>query len=239
MSARFEELGFEPTPMGELSLRRRRDPISGSDIYEVKLGDEYLMSSMFTAAEVELARLALGPLAFAEIDVLVGGLGLGFTALTVLDDDRVRTLHVVDRLAPVIDWHRAGLIPGGAALTADARCQLVEADFFAWVAGAAADDTILQPTYDAVVVDIDHSPRHVLNSGHEAFYTPAGTRRLAQRVRQGGVFALWSNDPPDDAYLAVLAAEFTDVRADVVEFPNPLQHRSAANTVYFARAPGP
>ncbi len=239
MSARFEELGFEPTPMGELSLRRRRDPTSGTDIYEVKLGDEFLMSSLFTAAEVELARLALGALDSSEIDVVVGGLGLGFTALTVLDDPRVRALHVVDRLAPVIDWHRRGLIPAGSDLTTDPRCQLVEADFFAWAGGTAADDGILQPTYDAVVVDIDHSPRHVLNPRHEAFYTREGTRRLAERVRPGGVFALWSNDPPDESYQAVLATGFTEVRAVIVEFPNPLQDRSATNTVYVARVPGP
>lgn len=59
MSARFEELGWRLTPMGEISLRRRFDPGVRSDVYEVKLGDEYLMSSLFTVAEEELARLGL------------------------------------------------------------------------------------------------------------------------------------------------------------------------------------
>src|SRR5204863_7451620 len=63
MSGRFEELAWQPTPMGELSLRRRRDPVLGADVYEVKLDDDYLMSSMFTAAEVEIAHLALARLA--------------------------------------------------------------------------------------------------------------------------------------------------------------------------------
>ena len=57
--ARFEELDWRPTPMGEISLRRRRDPLTGTDVFEVKLDDDFLMSSLFTAAEVELARLAL------------------------------------------------------------------------------------------------------------------------------------------------------------------------------------
>ena len=61
MSARFEELDWRPTPMGDISLRRRRDPVSGDEVYEVKLGDEFLMSSLFTAGEIALTRLGLAP----------------------------------------------------------------------------------------------------------------------------------------------------------------------------------
>src|SRR4051794_4364341 len=68
MSARFEELDWRPTAMGELVLRRRRTPSSDVDIYEVKLGDEFLMSSMFTVAEVEMARLALGEVPGTDLD---------------------------------------------------------------------------------------------------------------------------------------------------------------------------
>ena len=62
MSVYFQELDFRPTPMGVLSLRRRRQLSSGIDIYEIKLGDEFLMSSLFTAAEISLARLGLAEL---------------------------------------------------------------------------------------------------------------------------------------------------------------------------------
>ena len=85
MSARFEELDWRSTSMGELVLRRRRLPASDVDIYEVKLDDDFLMSSMFTVAEVEMARLALAEVPGTDLDVVVGGLGLGYTAQTVLD----------------------------------------------------------------------------------------------------------------------------------------------------------
>ena len=111
MSARIEELAWSPTPIGEVSLRRRRDPVSGVDIFEVKLGDEFLMSSLFTVAEIEVARLALARLDGSDLDVAVGGLGLGYTAQAVLEDPRVRELLVVDALEPVIDWHQRGLVP--------------------------------------------------------------------------------------------------------------------------------
>ncbi|MFS0699712.1 spermidine synthase [Cellulomonas sp. 179-A 4D5 NHS] len=241
---RVEELAWGPTPMGEINLRRRRDPVTGADVLEVKLGDEFLMSSLFTVAEEELARLGLAMTGApadggtAGLDVVVGGLGLGYTALTVLEDARVGSLVVVDALAEVIHWHHAGLIPAGAVLTADPRCRLVHADFFA----ALASDDGLDPAtpgrrWDAVLVDIDHSPRHLLDPSHASFYTPAGLLRLREHLVPGGVFALWSNDPPDEAYLDLLRTLLVDVRADVVSFPNPLQGRDATNTVYLARAP--
>src|SRR6202020_961662 len=77
MSIYFEELDFRPTPMGVLSLGRRRQLPSGLDIYEIKLGDEFLMSSQFTVAEIELARLGLDAVKRPNLDVVVGGLGLG------------------------------------------------------------------------------------------------------------------------------------------------------------------
>jgi len=236
--ARLEELDFQPTPIGEVSLRRRQDPLSGVDVYEVRLGEEYLMSSLFTVAEEELSRLALARLTADRLDVAVGGLGLGYTAAAALEDPRVQELVVVDALAPVIDWHRRGLVPVGPVLTGDPRCRLVQGDFFALSDGAGFDPDRPDRVFDAVVVDIDHSPAHLLAQGSRSFYSPAGTGRLARHLRPGGVYALWSNDPPDQGYLDVLAEVFVDVAAEVVAFPNPLQGREATNTVYLATLPG-
>ncbi|MFG2307355.1 spermidine synthase [Streptomyces sp. NPDC048566] len=268
MSARFQELDWQPTPMGEISLRRRRDPVSGQDVHEVKLGDEYLMSSLFTEGEVELARLGLKESAEGPLDVVVGGLGLGYTARAALDDPRVRSLVVVDALPQVIDWHRRGLVPLGTGLASDPRCRFVRGDFFAMVTGStsatgrpvpadgavpgpcepgegAAARTAPAPTgldpespgrrFDAILLDVDHSPRHVLHPGHAALYTASGLAALADLLLPGGVFALWSNDPPDAEFSAVLARVFPVTAAHVVDFDNPLQGGTASNTVYVAR----
>lgn len=234
---RFEELDWSPTPIGEVSLRRRVDPLSGVDLYEVKLGEEYLMSSLFTVAEVEVARLALARLDGTGLAVAVGGLGLGYTAEAVLADARVADLVVVELLEPVVRWHREGLVPVGPALTGDARCRLLTGDFFALAEGPGFDPDRPGRRFDAVVVDIDHAPDHLLAEGSAGFYGVAGTQRLAEHLRPGGVFSLWSNDPPDETYLAVLRQVFVDVAAEVVSFPNPLQGREATNTVYLATRP--
>lgn len=242
MRARFEELDWSPTPIGELSLRRRLDPSTGVEVFEVKLDEEYLMSSAFTVAEIEVARLALGRLEGGGpgergLEVAVGGLGLGYTAQAVLTDPRVGELVVVDVLEPVIRWHQQGLVPLGPGLTGDPRCRLVHDDFFTMSAGAGFDPGAPGRVFDAVVVDIDHSPGHLLADDRAGFYGPEGTRRLAGHLRPGGIYSLWSNDPPDEAYLDTLAEVFVDVTAEVVTFPNPLQGREATNTVYLATRP--
>jgi spermidine synthase len=233
MSLYFEELDFRPTPMGVLSLRRRRQLSSGLDIYEIKLGDEFLMSSAFTVAEIALARIGLAALQRTDLDVVVGGLGLGYTAQAALEDPRLRSLIVVDALAEVIEWHRQGLLPLGKQLTGDPRCRFVNGDFFAMAHSAVGFD-LRAPgrRFDAVLVDIDHSPTALLHPRHAALYTPAGLEGLAGHLHPGGVFALWSNEPPDDEFGVVLAGAFATSAAHVVTFDNPLQHRDASNTIY-------
>jgi spermidine synthase len=233
MSVYFEELDFRPTPMGVLSLRRRRSLTTGVDIFEIKLGDEFLMSSAFTVAEIELARLGLASLARTDLDVVVGGLGLGYTALAALENPQLRSLVVVDALAEVIEWHEQGLLPLGKQLTADPRCRLVHGDFFAMSDSPDGFD-LRTPgrRFDAVLVDIDHSPTNLLHPRHAALYTAEGLKRLAAHLNPGGVFALWSNDPPDLAFSSVLAGVFATTVAHVVTFDSSQGQRDASNTVY-------
>jgi spermidine synthase len=238
VGVRFEELDWRKTPMGEISLRRRWDPVAAREVYEIKLNDEYLMSSLFTTAETEIARLALDALPAGSLAVAVGGLGLGYTAHAVLDHPGVDSLVVVEALAEVIEWHERGLIPGGPRLAGDPRCQLVRGDFFGMLGSTGGlDPTNPDRRFHALIVDIDHSPRHLLHPDHGWFYQPAGLRAAAQWLHPGGVFALWSNDPPDDAFTTALAEVFTDVAAETIRFPNPYQDRPASNTVYRARTP--
>jgi spermidine synthase len=234
MAPLFEQLAHADTHEGILTLRRRRELGLGVDVVEVKLGDEFLMSSLFTVAEEELARLGLQAVDGTDLDVVVGGLGLGYTARTALEDDRVRSLLVVEALAPVIDWHEQGLVPDMTSLAEDPRCGFVHGDFFAMTGGEGYDPDAPGRQFDALLVDIDHTPSHHLHPSHAPFYTPAGLAELARHLRPGGVFALWSDDPPDDVFLAALTEVFAEVSAEVVTFPNPLTRGESANTVYLA-----
>ena len=231
MIARFEELDWQDTRMGELTLRRRTDPATGELIYEVKLEDEYLMSSLFTVAEEELARLGLAEAQGDGVAVLVGGLGLGYTAATALEDDRVRQLNVIDALPAVIGWHERELLPVSAQLVRDSRTTLVHEDFFALVRRAPASD---DARYDVILLDVDHSPRHTLDPSHADLYTAAGLESLARHLNDRGIFALWSDDPPDADFMTTLSSVFDGAEANVVEFDNRLTGGTSSNTVYVA-----
>ncbi|WP_199422997.1 spermidine synthase [Actinotalea solisilvae] len=239
MRSRLVELDFEQTPIGGLSLRRRVEPVTGREVHEVKLGDEYIMSSLFVEGEEELARIALARLAGdGPFDVMVTGLGLGYTAAAALADARVGALVVVEALPTVVRWHREGLVPLGPVVAGDARTSFVTDDFFAVVReGRGLDGGGSPRRFHALVVDIDHSPRHVLAPAHADLYTAEGLGRLMRHLHPDGVFALWSDDPPDAEFLAVLQGVRPGAEAAVVEFANPLAGGRSANTVYVAGAP--
>ena len=237
MSRAFEEIDHESTPLGEISLRRRPEPVLQVDVWEVKLGDEFLMSSLFTASEEAVATLGLEACVGDELDVVVGGLGLGHTALTALADDRVVRLQVIEALPEVVGWHRDGLVPLGAQLTGNDRCTLRDGDFFALVDGGIEVDAGVDRRFDAILVDIDHTPSHHLNAANASFYSPAWFARVLHQLKPGGVLALWSDDPPDLEFEALMSDTFASVVARVVSFPNHYTGVESACTVYVALAP--
>lgn len=239
MTPAFAILDAQQTPMGLLSLRRRFDARLQAEVYEIKLGDDFLMTSHFTASEEALADLGLADCDGDGLEVVVGGLGLGYTAAAALRDDRVGALLVVERLAPVIAWHERGLLPLGRSLAEDGRCRFVEGDFFALAAAAEGfDPERPQRRFDAVLLDVDHAPDKLLDPSHAPLYEPEGLRALARHLNPGGLFGLWSNDPPDPAFTARLQAVFGEARGEAVRFDNPLTGGEELQGVYLARAAG-
>lgn len=235
MSKLFEELDYRITPLGALSLRRRRDLVNDEDVYEIILGDEYLMSSRFTAAEIALARIGLSRCAPGPVDVVVGGLGLGYTAQAALEHPQLRSLQVVDSMPEVIEWHLTGLLPLGQELSRDPRCRFILGDFFKLAASGSGFDPD-QPgrKVGAILLDIDHSPSNLLHPDHAGFYTVEGMIGMRRHMDKGGVFALWSNDPPDPVFSARLEQVFAEVRAEAVEFTGLAGRSGESNTVYSA-----
>lgn len=229
-SANFQELDVADSELGELVLRRRRTVAAGGEwVYEVKLAGRFLMSSLNTQSERELADRALARLAGDGLCVLVGGLGLGHTAAAALRDPRVAQVDVVERLPEVVAWHRRGLVPLGAALCADPRCRFVLGDCLR---------QLQEPgdAYDAILVDIDDSPIHLLDPGHASFYAVAGLRAARRRLRPGGVFALWTSLPAEPEVTARMRQAFADAVCETVVFDNLLLDEPEANALYFGRA---
>ena len=235
----YEELDYQETPLGSLTLRRRRmRSLDGLEVYEIILGTGYLMSSLFTTVEIALADLALArlPAGKTNLSVVVGGLGLGYTAQAALKDARVTQLLVVEALPAVISWHQREMVPLGSELHGNPRCRLIEGDFFALAAGQGFDPAQPGSRFDAILLDIDHSPRNLIHERHQPFYSREGLNSLQSFLKPGGVFAMWSDDPPDPEFQALLGSAFAVTETKVVAFPNPLQDCQSQSTVYLGQS---
>jgi len=238
MSLLYEELDFTPTEIGDLMLRRRRMPQFGDfDIYEVKLGEDFLMTNLFHESESQLAYKAFAAIpGDGPLSVIVGGLGLGYTAVAALEDQRVNDLDVIEFLQPVIDWHNQCIVPEGKKLTSDDRCRLINANFFTRASDTENGFDPSQPgkKYDAILLDIDHTPTNVLHQTNTRFYTQEGLLELKSHLAPGGVFALWADGEPEASFTDKLDALFTNATSHRIEFENPITGGSSVGAVYVA-----
>jgi spermidine synthase len=225
----LEVLAYEPSPIGMICLRRREllsEP--GTVVTEITVDHEMLMSSCNTASERALAGIATEMHEGRDLDVLVGGLGLGYTAREVLDCPRVARVDVVELLPQVVDWVEQGLVPLSEELAADARFSVLSGDVYA---GLEAPP---ERTYDLILIDVDHSPEERLGDAKGVFYTEAGLARAKRHLAPGGVLGVWSyaeSSPFADALRGV----FREVRVEGVTFVNRLVDEEETNWLFFAR----
>jgi spermidine synthase len=225
----LEILGYETTPLGDLCLRRR-ELLSrpGTVITEITLDHQLLMSSYITVSELALADEALDRHPASDLSVLVGGLGLGYTAAQVLQSDRVRRVQVIELFGPVVRFLQDGLIPLSEELLADPRFDVREADAYATL-GAQPEER-----WDLVLIDIDHAPDDHLGPGNESFYTEAGLGRAKKHLAPGGILAVWSY-AESSPFVDALRAAFAVVEIVPVKYVNDLVDEEHTDWLFLAR----
>lgn len=232
MTPRIEILAYDDTPLGPLCLRRRStlsDP--PQVVTEITLNHEFLMSSLHTDSEQALADISLALFEGDRLRVLVGGLGLGYTARAALAWDRVAQVEVVEYLPQVIDWLTQRLIPTAGELNGDARLRVTQGDIYERLLAPPSQSA---SAHDAILIDVDHSPEDQLASDNAAFYTPKGLMRAVEHLRPAGVLALWSyaeHTPLLDAMRDVLV----DVQAHPVRYFNQHVHETFTDWLYVGR----
>lgn len=224
----YIEVARAESERGELVLRERSEPGSPTAL-ELRANGVFVMDTQETSTEQALADAAL-ELHDDPKDVLVGGLGLGYTMHRVLADSRVERCSVVEIEQALVDWMRDGTIQHGQTLLADERAVVVVADVSLALAEAR------EATYDLVLLDVDNGPGYLVHETNAALYD-APFLALTQRVlRPGGALAIWS------------AAESPGLEASLLEvFGNvepqsyavDLQGREETYWLYVARANTP
>lgn len=226
--SKLEILAYEPSPLGPLCLRRREllsQP--GTFVTEVTLNHEFLMSSLYTDSERVLAQTALDIHTGDGLRVLVGGLGLGYTAREALFSERVAQVEVVELLPQVIDWLAQGLVPLSPELNDEPRLVVTQGDVYQRLAGPPGE------LLDVILIDVDHSPDERLGSENFSFYSTAGLQAARQHLAPGGILAVWSY-AESSPFAEALHEVFTNVRVEPVTYENLLIDQERTDWLFFA-----
>ncbi|MDZ5660457.1 hypothetical protein SFC79_01665 [Nocardioides sp. S-58] len=217
------EIARAETERGEVVLRRRTSD-TAADVVELRVNGVFVMDTLETTSEIELAAQALD-LVEEPAAVLIGGLGLGFTLQRVLADPRVERAVVVEIEEPLIRWMRDGTVPHGPALLADTRATVVNADIAMAIAEARS-------TYDLVLLDVDNGPGYLVHEANEAVYEAPFLRRCHDVLSPGGVLVVWSGSAAPGLLTALrgVFGEAEEQAHDVL-----LQDRPEEYFLYLAR----
>ena len=231
----IEILAYEQTPLGLLCLRRR-NLLSKPDtsVTEVTLNHEFLMSSYLTDSERALSRIGLEMLSSTDsqsqagLNVLVGGLGLGYTAAEALKSDRVASVEVVEFLPEVISWLADAKVPLADQLNREQRLAVNQGDIYAKLTGPATT------AFDLIAIDVDHSPEDVLGEQSHDFYSQEGLSCARSHLAPNGILGIWSY-AEDSPLLVNMKQVFTDVRVEQVTVLNDLINEQQTDWLFFGR----
>jgi spermidine synthase len=166
---------------GELALARRERE------FAIRVDGQVLMNSTSHGSEKKLARHGCAGLRDRpRARVLVGGLGMGFTARAALDElGADAQVDVAELVGAVVEWNRDLLGHLAGAPLLDPRLRVIEADVADTMGRARA-------RYDAILLDVDNGPEALSSYRNRRIYSEDGLARARRALRPRGMLALWS-----------------------------------------------
>ena len=169
---------------GELVLRRSRGHL------EVILNGAFLISTENDASSRAMVSVALPHLEGDTLEVLIGGLGLGYALDQALAEPRVARVTVAELEPIVVRWfreHGDGRAERAAEGERTGRARIECVDVAELLRRGAA-------SYDLVSLDTDNGPAWLVRDANAGLYEEEGVRLVAAALRRGGAAVFWSPD---------------------------------------------
>jgi spermidine synthase len=189
---------------GELVLLRR-----GAEL-QIVCNGAFVIASCNERSSRALVAAARPFLAAGPLDVLIGGLGMGYALDEALDVPGLRSVTVAEYEPLIVAWFATHMRERASRAERDARSRIVVADVHDLLHGG--------PRYDLIALDTDNGPQWLIRADNARLYEAGGVRLVAQAVRPGGVVVFWSPERYEqfestlrDSFGRVLAHQATDV----------------------------
>ncbi len=191
---------------GELILLERHT--STGVHYEIRIDGHFAMSTSDEGTSRLLARAALRLLGKKrDLNVLVGGLGLGLTLREALDDGRVVLVTVAEIEEAIIRWNQTLLRACSDGAVFDPRVRIFHGDVRDLFQGSVG--------FDAILMDVDNGPSFLLQAGNLSLYSDEGISSMREKLAPGGVLAIWAGQPEPELE-RTLSRHFEDIRVEFV-----------------------
>ncbi len=176
------------TPAGDVVLRRRDD--GGVAIDELVVNGVFAMDSFEVTSELALADAASAKPGESPGRVLVGGLGLGYTAARLLNNG-AELVRVVELAEPLVEWALARLTPQLGHVAGDSRTELVVDDIVRAVSDSGGE-------WDAILLDVDNGPSFLIHDENARVYSADFLATCLARLTPGGRLVIWCEQASPD-----------------------------------------
>lgn len=213
-----------PNNGGELTLFQREKEFS---IRLSGVRGELMNSRVFNSEE-ELATLGCAHIKNTEnAEVLVGGLGMGYTLASALKCVTASSRVTVAELIPeVVEWNQGPLGDCAGRPLADQRSQIRLGDIVELIKQE-------QPDFDAILLDVDNGPEGITHSNNNWLYSSRGLEALYNSLRPEGMLAVWSAGADSMFVIQLKKAGFTVSVRTVRARPGKGSH----HTIFLAKKP--
>ncbi len=158
------------------------------DDFHIKVtGGFELMSTRKHGSEDALGTLPCKKLKNPEnAQVLIGGLGMGFTLAAALQSVGAQAKVTVAELIPAVaEWNRGPLGEYSGFPVHDSRSHIEIVDVCDLIKDHPA-------AYDVIALDVDNGPEGLTQGSNNWLYSEEGINTARTALRPGGVLAYWS-----------------------------------------------